>query len=147
MNIQDAAHRIGHEYPGGVPALAQRMGKNPTVLNSKLNPNNDTHHLTLAEADLMQYLSGRVDILQAMADGHGYALTRKAGTVKDCDIPAATRGSMIELGEWMREIDRALADGRVTLNEVRAIERELVQLISRAQELTACLSSMTGGDK
>lgn len=147
MNIQDAAHRIGHEYPGGVPALAHRMGKNPTVLNSKLNPNNSTHHLTLEEADLMQHLSGRTDILEAMAAGLGYVVTNKPGTVEGCDIPAATRRSMVEFGDWMREIDTALSDGRVTLNEVRAIERELVQMIGRAQELTACLSSMTGCDK
>lgn len=147
MNIQDAAHRIGHEYPGGVPALAHRMGKNPTVLNSKLNPNNDTHHLTLAEADLMQHLSGRTDVLEAMADGLGYVVMHKPGTVEGCDIPSATRRAMVEFGDWMREVDAALADGSITTNEVRSIERELVQMITRAQALTACLSSMTGHAK
>lgn len=147
MNIQDAAHRIGHEYPGGAVALAHRMGMNPTVLNSKLNPNTKTHHLTLAEADLMQHLTGRNDIVEAMADGLGYMLIHKPGMVDGGDIPATTRRSVIEFGQWMDAIDTALSDGRVTPNEVRAIERELIHLITQAQSLTAALSSMVGGIK
>jgi len=147
MNIQDAAHRIGHEYPGGAVALAHRMGINPTVFNSKLNPNNTTHHLTLVEAQRMQQLTGRTDILEAMASELGYVIMHRPGTVDGCDIPSATRRSMVEFGDWMREVDAALTDGKVTLNEVRAIERELVQMIGQAQLLTACLSEMTGAAK
>ena len=147
MNIQDAAHRIGHEYPGGAVALAHRMGINPTVFNSKLNPNNTTHHLTLVEAQRMQQLTGRTDILEAMASELGYVVMHRPGTLDGCDIPAITRRSIIEFGEWMHVVDAALLDSRVTPNEVRAIERELCQLIAQAQKLTACLSSLCGGDK
>jgi len=147
MNIQDAAHRIGHEYPGGAVALAHRMGINQTVFNSKLNPNNTTHHLTLAEAQRMQLLTGRTDVLEAMASELGFVVIHRPGTADGCDIPSATRRSMVEFGEWMREVDAALSDGRVTPNEVRAIERELVQMIGQAQSLTACLSGMTGASK
>ena len=147
MNIQDAAHRIGHEYPGGAVALAHRMGINPTVFNSKLNPNNTTHHLTLVEAQRMQQLTGRTDILEAMASELGYVIMHRPGTVDGCDIPSAPRRSLVEFGDWMREVDAALTDGKVTLNEVRAIERELVQMIGQAQVLTACLSEMTGAAK
>ena len=85
MNIQDAAHRIGHEYPGGAVALAHRIGINPTVFNSKLNPNNLTHHLTLAEAQRMQLLTGRTDILEAMASELGYVIMHRPGTMDGCD--------------------------------------------------------------
>lgn len=146
MNIQDAAHRIGHEYPGGAVALAHRMGINPTVFNSKLNPNNATHHLTLAEAQRMQLLTGRTDILEAMASELGYVVIHRPGTMDGYDIPAITRRTIVEFGDWMREVDAALTDTRVTPNEVRAIERELVQMIGQAQKLTACLSSMSGGE-
>ena len=147
MNIQDAAHRIGHEYPGGAIALAHRMGINSTVFNSKLNPNNTTHHLTLAEAQRMQLLTGRADILEAMASELGFVVIHRPGCAEGCDIPAVTRRSMVEFGDWMREVDASLTDGKVTLNEVRAIERELVQMIAQAQTLTACLSAMTGTEK
>ena len=51
MNIIDAAYHTVHDYPGGATALALRLGiKSPAVLNSKVNPNTDTHHITLVEA-------------------------------------------------------------------------------------------------
>ena len=57
MNIIDAAYNTVHDYPGGSSALATRMGiKSPAVLNSKVNPNTETHHLTLAEASKLMAL-------------------------------------------------------------------------------------------
>ena len=110
MNIQDAAHRIGHEYPGGAVALAHRMGINPTVFNSKLNPNNATHHLTLAEAQRMQQLTGRTDILEAMASGLPLALTGQAlqawltteGVDSLTRIPGIGKKRAIALLNWSR---------------------------------------------
>jgi hypothetical protein len=50
MNITDAAHKTVKDYPGGSEALAVRIGMSAAVLRNKVNPNNTTHHLTLAEA-------------------------------------------------------------------------------------------------
>ena len=58
MNILDAAYNTVHDYKGGASALAPRMGiKSPAVLNSKVNPNTDTHHLTLLEASKLMALT------------------------------------------------------------------------------------------
>lgn len=142
MNIQDAAHRIGHEYPGGAVALAHRMGIGPVVFNSKLNPNTLTHHLSLAEAQRMQLLTGRTDILEAMADELGYVVVKIPDCAHDVDIAKATRKAVIEFGEWMNQIDRSLDDGAVTQNELKAIEKELVEMMAQAQRLTAALASV-----
>jgi Phage regulatory protein CII (CP76). len=48
---------------------------NPNTLKHKLNPNNVTHHLTLRDALTMQVLTGRHDILYAMADELGEVCT------------------------------------------------------------------------
>lgn len=147
MNIQDAAHRIGHEYPGGAVALAHRMGIGPVVFNSKLNPNTLTHHLTLAEAQRMQQLAGRTDILEAMADELGYVIVKIPECANDIDIAKATRRAVVEFGQWMEEIDKSLEDGSVTQNELKAIEKELVEMMSQAQHLTAALSSIKSTGK
>jgi hypothetical protein len=147
MNIQDAAHRIGHEYPGGAVALAHRMGIGPVVFNSKLNPNTLTHHLTLAEAQRMQQLTGRTDILEAMADELGYVIVKIPECIHDIDIAKATRRAVVEFGQWMEEIDKSLEDGSVTQNELKAIEKELVEMMSQAQNLTAALSSIKSTGK
>lgn len=141
MNIQDAAHRIGHEYPGGAVALAHRMGIGPVVFNSKLNPNTLTHHLSLAEAQRMQLLTGRTDILEAMADELGYVVVKIPDCAHDIDIAKATRKAVVEFGEWMDQIDRSLDDGAVTSNELKAIEKELVEMMAQAQKLTAALAT------
>lgn len=53
MNTRDAAYLTGHHYPGGVPALAVRMGMDAHELSRKLNPN--TGSLGLDEAGELGY--------------------------------------------------------------------------------------------
>ncbi|ALR36080.1 hypothetical protein LV28_25485 [Pandoraea pnomenusa] len=50
INQHDALYLIARAYPGGVEALAQRMGKSVNVLRNKLRPDIDTHHVTFEEA-------------------------------------------------------------------------------------------------
>lgn len=72
MNTRDAAYLTGHHYPGGVSALATRMGMDTRELSRKLNPN--TGDLWLDEAVALMTLSGDYRILHAMADELGYTL-------------------------------------------------------------------------
>lgn len=68
MNILDAAYNTVHDYKGGASALAPRMGiKSPAVLNSKVNPNTHTHHITLLEAVKLMEITGDYRILQEYA--------------------------------------------------------------------------------
>lgn len=75
MSIDDAIYHTVHSYPGGVAALAARMGVSPNTLTHKVNPNNSTHHLHPRELVAMQYLSGDVTVLHAMAAALGYSCT------------------------------------------------------------------------
>lgn len=64
MNILDAAYHTVHDFLGGASALASRMGiKSPAVLNSKVNPNTHTHHITLLEAVKLMEITGDYRIL------------------------------------------------------------------------------------
>lgn len=72
MNTRDTAYLTGHHYPGGVPALAARMGMDARELSRKLNPN--TGDLGLDDVIALMVMSGDHRILHAMADELGYML-------------------------------------------------------------------------
>lgn len=68
MDVIDAAHKTVHNPKhGGSTAIAARMGMSSTVLNNKVNPNTDTHHLRLDEALTIMEYTNDTAIIQAMA--------------------------------------------------------------------------------
>lgn len=78
MGPLDALYAAARKYPGSVEALAQRMGKSPGVLRSKLSPDVDTHHITFEEAlDVIELLDAAVPHAADMAlRAIGYRLLR-----------------------------------------------------------------------
>ena len=141
MNLQDAAHRIGHEYPGGAGALADRMGINRAVFNSKINPNTATHHLTMVECFRMQQLAGRNDVLFAMAEGLGFVCLPMPSETH-ADIHKEIGRVCQEFGQYVAEVTAAIEDGRITGNELKACEKELADLVGAANTLQATLGMM-----
>lgn len=121
MNLIDAAHKTVHDYPGGSQSLGPRIDMSPAVLRNKVNPNNDTHHLTLAEADEIMSVTGDHRILHALAAEHGYVLQKAAD--------ATTEGTVLQLllranaaeGDLDKALNDALADGRLTQNELKEV--------------------------
>lgn len=142
MNILDAAYNIGHDYPGGAKLLAQRLGINQAVFNSKLNPNTKTHHLTMEEAHRMGQLTGRTDILQAMADDMGYVLVKPPETSSEVEVSISIRRNVAEFGRWMDVIDRSLDDSHITQTERKNLQESVLKVLSRAQHLQALLSGL-----
>lgn len=69
----EAAYQLGRRH--NVAELARLMGKKrETVLNNKLNPECDGHHLTLSEALAITELTGDTAILESWAASCGMAL-------------------------------------------------------------------------
>lgn len=140
MNILDAAYRVGHDSPGGVAALAPRMGISQAVLNSKLNPNTKTHILSIEEMVRMEHLTGRHDILFAHAEVLGYVAV-PVPCVGDDDVDHAITTACAEFGDYLRTVGDALGDKRVTPNEAKKLEKELVEMIASATHLQALLTA------
>jgi len=151
MNVLDAAHRIGLEYPGGMTALAARMGQvrdgvlrpmDPAILRSKLNPNSETNHLHVREAVLMQAVAGRADILHAMADALGYVAIPIPDAGEDApDVAHAISRTCAEFGDYLRRVDEVFKDRKVTPNELKSLEKELTEMIAAAARLQAVIAS------
>lgn len=125
MNITDAAYATVHDYPGGSEALAGRMGMSAAVLRNKVNTNNTTHHLTLAEAQRLVGLTGDKRILHALAMESGDLVIEGAldeGPTSDMAILEAMAALMSRSGELGGAIHHAFTDGVLTEDEMQRIE-------------------------
>lgn len=131
MNIIDAAHNTVRSYPGGSESLGPRVGISPAVLRNKVNPNNDTHHLTLAEADRVMGITGDHSILHALAAAHGYLLQKVDGEGQGAgSIVAAILAMSMRQGDLSEVVSKALEDNRISPRERRDIEDAVHKLLS-----------------
>lgn len=130
MSFPDYLYRIAHDYPGAVPALAARMGKNPTVLQHKLNPNTTTHGVMANEAeqiiDLTDSNLSAAEYFAAKADAIVIRIVACNGS--DTELLDAFMDVVRELGTFSAEFQRDWADGRITAREFRSLTKEAVRL-------------------
>lgn len=119
-----AVHQTAHDAPGGLPALARKIGVGEQVLRSKVCPTTDTHKLSLREALAVMDATNDDRILSVLAEMRGYTLARKA--LPDAhSIVAAVLSADAEHGDVSREIMCALADGKLTEPERAAITQQI----------------------
>jgi hypothetical protein len=126
MNIIDAAHGTVHDYPGGSESLGPRVDISAAVLRNKVNPNNSTHHLTLAEAVRIADLAADYRMLKAWAHEAGFLLVKAPKNARDSSDMAVLEqvaGLMVANGAFGKEIYDALSDGAVSTAEVERIDQ------------------------
>ena len=140
LDVADAAYHTAHSFPGGVPALAQRMAMSSNTLAHKVSLNNNTHHLTLREAVTMQEVSNDHRILHSMAGALGYVCISLRTDTSHTTLEQVMHMAK-EFGEVLSSVNDAVADGRVTPNEMHACERQAAELTAA---LNAVLSSVRG---
>ena len=121
MNVVDAAHKTVKDYPGGAEALGPRVGINPTVLRSKVNPTMTSHRLAIEEADLIIGATGNPLMLQALAETHGYGLVPLSDHAGNGSVLDLVLGHAESEGDFAAEVRAALADGLITQNEYTRI--------------------------
>jgi hypothetical protein len=145
MNIADAAYATVHDYPGGSESLGPRVGTSAAVLRNKVNPNNDTHHLTVAEADRIVGVTGDFRMLKAWANAHGFLLI-KAPDAQRGESDMSVLEKVVELGvangQFMQAINAALADGRIDQREIQAIREAERVLQTVAADVTQRMEGM-----
>ncbi len=144
MNILDTIYHVAYSYPGGVPALAARMGKNPVVMNSKLNTNINTHHVNVEEAAMIADFADSDEIAKAFAGQRNMVcipLVEHEG-ISDMELLDLFLKQEKEKGEWSAEIQTALADGAVDQKEMKRIQKEFMEFCTAGAELMSRLESM-----
>jgi hypothetical protein len=141
LDVDDAAYHTAHAYPGGVPALALRMGMSANSLFHKVSVHDGTHHLGPAEMRDMMHVTQDARMLHALAWPLGYVcIATQAGT-------GATTLSQVmqmakEFGEVLAAVNDAVADGRVTPNEMQECERQAAELIGALNSTLAAVRGM-----
>lgn len=147
MNITHAADSTVHEYKGGSESLGPLVGISPAVLRNKVNPNNTTHHLTLAEADRLMRMSGDTRILKALAHTHGFLLVKapdRCTTESDMSVLEHITSLMVAQGQFAREIHESLMDGGLDPDEMGRIEKLGRDVMTEVAEVKERLRGMVG---
>lgn len=144
MSLQDTVYHLGHDFPGGVPALALRMACNPTVLMHKLNPNNVTHKLTVHELDALDDLTGSLLIAEHFAHKHGQLLVPclNPADVDEDDLLTAFLQVTEEWGQFCSEYREAKADGKITKAEFKILKKRGLAVRARLVTLTDVIFHM-----
>lgn len=146
MNIIDAAHSTIHDYPGGSESLGPRVDISAAVLRNKVNPNNSTHHLTLAEAVRIADLTADYRMLKAWANEAGFLLVKAPDGVGECDMGMLEKVAafMVASGMFGKEIYDSLADGRVDQAEVGRVEDAGNHVMTEVAEVVQRMKGMVG---
>ena len=147
MTTTDAAHAVVHDYPGGSESLGPRVGISAAVLRNKVNPNNETHHLTLNEARRITAITGDHRILQAWAHEEGFLMVKAPDDVRiesDMSVFEQYAGLGIANGAFSQAIYIALSDGGVTSEEMREIEEAGRAFMTKIAEVKQRLRGMVG---
>lgn len=143
MDVCDAAYLIAQHYPGGVAALAGRIGVNAGTLQHKLNPNNQSHQLTLKESVLLQQAAGNAAVLHAMAQQLGYAAPVRVTPAQDGGDPVE---AFMHVQMAQADFVRAVADAlhgkeKVSRNELRRATDMASELVGKIGALVGVLAS------
>lgn len=139
MNHLDAFHKTVHAAPGGCEALAPRMGMSSAILRNKACPTNPANKPTLDEADRLMALTGDYSVLEALAQNHGFALTKlDEQPASDMSVLENVTHIWQRLGDVANEVHETLKDGKVEPHEVKKVRaavftafRPMMQLIER----------------
>lgn len=142
MSIVDAAHRLALRYPGGITALAARMGKNANSLAHKL-AGQVGHNLFATECEEMTAFSRDPEIAQALAHACGHVCVPvTAPALADADLAERVAAAGKEFGDVMNATLTAIADNRVTQRELAEFDRQFNEHLQAMVHLRAKLASM-----
>ncbi len=146
MNVIDAAHKTVHnDKHGGSIALAARMGMSSTVLNNKVNPNTDTHHLRLDEAITIMEYANDTSIIQAMAQRLGGVFCMVDGEATQASILMTALSTSACQGDIMSEMQKALEDGRIDCNERDALQTKIQDAMVALRTLSVQITNHCEG--
>lgn len=128
MTIAHVAYRLAHNFNGGVVALASMMGKGEKVLASQLNPNTDTHHLSIESLEMMaDFTNGNFDVAEYFATKANAVVVQLPNIpdLGDMGLLDGYMNIMRKFGELSARFQSAYADGDIDQREFESIAHEV----------------------
>lgn len=135
MNVLQAAREVARSYKGGIVALANRLGKNPTTLAHEVSPPvGSLAKLGLATAVAITDEANDDRILQAFAQHRHYRCVRVTLPARESakDLTAAALEFSRCASESLACMHRAITQGHVTENQVHTFERDVSAIATAA---------------
>lgn len=139
MSLEDEIYRRAHAYPGGIAALAPRMGLKETSLRHKVSPTYPTAHLSPRELVMLIEFCGFGPLHSICAElGHAaIPLPRGSGRVAE-----GIARSMREVGEALTVAAAAVEDGKVESKEIHRFRKEVIEAIGSLGEVAADMEAI-----
>lgn len=117
MDVLSAAADTVHEFPGGSDAVAAALQKSGGALRRELK-GAEGNKLGLVDASRIMRRTGDYRILHALAAEHGMVAVPVGDAGEASDILSLMLEKQTANGELASEVKEALADGRITANEL-----------------------------
>jgi hypothetical protein len=143
MNTADALKLIVKSAPGGIECVAIRVGKNPETLRKELSGSDPKFKMGESTAQLISETA----IEEGWPNCYAYVNAVAAGAgrfielpVRDMAVPKqdlrADMAAMLkECSDAVIALTTALADDAISDNELRTIQREVGELLSKSQDV------------
>lgn len=133
MNPGDALYMAARKYPGGIDALAARMGMPAGVLYKKLGTKVDSHHVSYEEVStIIDFLieAGQRDMAELVINSfcwrHDHlAFELPQQFVSDEQLFDQVLAIVQQKGDLARSLNHAMKDGRICTQEYNQIERDI----------------------
>ncbi len=143
MDVFDAAYRVAHDFRSpangrkGLAELARVLAVNAGTLQNKVNPHQETHHLTLAEAVQITVAAGDRRILEAFASTVGCVVVPVPDqrAVSDAALLELMNRMLAEQGQFAAAFNDGLYDGRFSPGEYLRLHGEAMQFVAAVLEL------------
>lgn len=139
MNRRDAALHLARRYPGGIEAVAARMGKRPDTLRKELT-GVEGYKWGVEDEELLVSLCQAAGVPDCLAPLNAAAANAGALVIP---LPAqdgmsggawACLATAVEkFGTLARDYGAAFADNVITANELRTIERDFGCVVAAGQ--------------
>jgi hypothetical protein len=146
INQHDALYKIAREYPGGLEALAQRMGKSVPVMYNKFRPGIQTHHVSFEEVTEAIEHCQQAGVKDALLPAEAFAWrlgcvllpVPRMDAVSHEDLGQQVCKTVKEFGEVASCIYESLASNNdITPDELDKFEKEFQEATAAMFELRA----------
>lgn len=132
----NAAQQLGLSF--GADAFAKRTYQSTAVVYNKLNPDNESNHLSLRDAIALTELTNNDAIIEALCLQRGGVFVKLPENVA-CDEELSDQVMLLteQLGLVMGDIRKAREDGIIDGNEFNDISANITKTIKEALALNA----------
>ena len=147
MDVLDSVRRAVRHYPGGLDAVALRLGKSPSTLEKELRaaPQYKLGAMDAAEIAAMCTQLGTphaLDYTTRLAEHCGATLLPlPQGLQPDSITAGAVAGLMRELADVVGAVAAADTDGEISANELKSIQLQWAELVGSGQQLMLALEA------